>query len=73
VYGHRSDPAAKVAYQQMEISYGEFRSPVYLPGEVDVDGASAAYDDGFLYVVLPKARREQKVAIVVVGQRSSDE
>jgi HSP20 family protein len=73
VYGYRSDPAAKLAYQQMEISYGEFRSQVYLPGQVEADGARAAYDDGFLYVVLPKARREQKVAVVVVGQHSSDE
>jgi HSP20 family protein len=73
VYGYRCDPAAKLAYQQMEISYGEFRSQVYLPGEVDADGAKAAYEDGFLYVVLPKVHREQKVAVVVVGQRPSDE
>ena len=72
VAGYRFDPAAKLAYQQMEISYGEFRSQVYLPGDVDADDASAAYQDGFLYVVLPKVRREQKVAIVVVGQRPSD-
>ena len=73
VYGNRFDPASKLAYQQMEISYGEFRSQVYLPGDVDADGATAAYDDGFLYVVLPKARREQKVSVVIVGQHSSNE
>jgi len=66
VYGYRSDPAAKLAYQQMEISYGEFRSQVYLPCDVDADGAKAAYEDGFLYVVMPKLQREQKVPIAIV-------
>lgn len=73
VHGYRSDPAAKLSYQQMEISYGEFRSQVYLPGEVEADGARAAYNDGFLYVVLPKVRRQTKVAIVVVGEHLSGE
>jgi HSP20 family protein len=66
VQGYRSDPAAKLAYQQMEISYGEFRTQVYLPGDVDADGAKAAYEDGFLYVVLPKVRHEQKVPVAVI-------
>ena len=69
VYGYRSDPAAKLACQQMEISYGEFRSQVYLPCEVDPNGAKAAYEDGFLYVVLPKPQREHKVPVVVVVER----
>jgi HSP20 family protein len=66
VHGFRSDPAAKVAYQQMEISYGEFLSQVYLPVDVDEEQVHAGYEDGFLSVVLPKARREHKVAVVVV-------
>lgn len=68
VYGSRVDPAAKLSYQQMEISYGEFRTQVYLPGEVDAERARAAYEDGFLYIVLPKPRREHKVPIVVIRQ-----
>ena len=66
VHGFRHDPASKLSYQQMEISYGEFLSQVYLPMEVDEDDVQASYEDGFLSVVMPKARREHKVAVVVV-------
>jgi len=66
VSGHRDDPAAKLAYQQMEISYGAFHSEVHLPCDVEEAGARADYDKGFLYVKLPKAQREHKVPVVVV-------
>jgi HSP20 family protein len=66
VVGCRNDPAGKLAFQQMEISYGEFRSQVYLPCDVDEKAVRAAYDDGFLYVFLPKRQDEHKVPVVVV-------
>ena len=69
VYGYRSDPAAKLAYQQMEISYGEFRSDVYLPCAVDDAAATASYDQGFLSILLPKAQKEHKVPVIVVLSR----
>jgi len=69
VGGRRNDPGSKLAYQQMEISYGEFRSDVYLPCDVDETAVGAQYDNGFLLIMLPKAQREHKVPVVVVIQR----
>jgi HSP20 family molecular chaperone IbpA len=66
VRGCRYDPADKLAYQQMEISYGEFRSDVYLPSAVDESQARAYYVDGFLYIHLPKAQLERHFPVVVV-------
>jgi HSP20 family molecular chaperone IbpA len=43
-----------VAYHQLEIRYGEFRTEVYLHWAVEHDGIVATYSDGFLQVVLPK-------------------
>jgi len=58
VKGQRRDPADKLAYHQMEINYGEFRTQVYLPWPLeDTDeGVEATYEDGFLRVVLRKAQ-----------------
>jgi len=70
VAGYRDDPAAKLAYHQMEISYGTFHSEVYLPCEVDEAGASASYDNGFLCITLPKIRRELKVPVTVIKPES---
>ncbi|MBM4431754.1 MAG: Hsp20/alpha crystallin family protein [Chloroflexi bacterium] len=69
VHGCREDPAAKLSYQQMEISYGEFRSEVYLPCPVDETAATASYDKGFLHIRLPKAQQERKVPVIVVLRR----
>jgi HSP20 family molecular chaperone IbpA len=70
VHGFRTDPADKLSYQQMEISYGEFLSQVYLPVDVDGEQVRATYEDGFLSVVLPKGSREHKVAVVVIEHDS---
>lgn len=64
VGGVRPDPDQRSAYHQMEIHYGEFRSDVALPGEVDAQGIEAAYSDGFLIVTLPRVRPRR---IVVAG------
>ena len=55
VSGSRSDKSVRRAYHQMEVRFGEFRSVVAIPGAVDVENATAEYDDGFLTVILPKA------------------
>jgi HSP20 family protein len=55
ISGVRRDPAEKLAYQQMEILYGEFETEVYIPWTVDEDVINATYQDGFLSVLLPKA------------------
>lgn len=59
ISGVRRDPAAKLAYQQKEIAYGYFEATVYLPVAVADDEIEATYEDGFLKIVLPKARTRQ--------------
>ena len=56
ITGVRGDPSPKVAYHQLEIRYGEFRTEVYLHWAVEHEGIVATYSDGFLQVVLPKIR-----------------
>ena len=63
VSGVREDSTTKKACHQIEISYGEFRSEVTLPGPVDEDGIEAIYADGFLKIVLPK-RSIRKVPVI---------
>jgi HSP20 family protein len=59
ISGVRHDPAAKLGYQQMEIPYGQFQTEVRLPRAIDEEGIEATYQDGFLNVVLPKAKARQ--------------
>jgi len=47
-------PATPRAYQQMEISFGEFRVDVEIPARINREALSAEYADGFLRVILPK-------------------
>jgi HSP20 family protein len=49
-----ADPGARGNYQQMEIACGEFELEVPLHVPVDAEAAHAWYQEGFLYVVLPK-------------------
>jgi HSP20 family protein len=56
ITGERHDPAEKLAYQQMEIRYGRFRTQVHLPWPLDSTDHTATYEDGFLKIVLRKAR-----------------
>jgi HSP20 family protein len=59
ITGVRHDPAAKLAYQQMEILYGQFETDVYLPWAIDEEEVEATYRNGFLSVFLPKAQPRQ--------------
>ena len=62
IVGHRELAKKECAYHRIEIPYGEFRSRVDLPSQVDVDRTEAEYDRGFLSILLPKAL-PQKVRI----------
>ena len=53
VSGTRTDPSEKVAYQRLEIAYGEFMTQVHVPWVVDAELIVAEYLQGFLYVKLP--------------------
>jgi len=63
VSGVRRDPDVKLAYQQLEIPYGHFRTEVFLPYSVVHEEIGARYEDGFLVVVLPKVK-PRKIPIV---------
>jgi len=58
VQGHRRDPSHKLAYQQMEIRYGDFQTQVYLPWALQTPEApvEAVYDQGLLRIQMRKAR-----------------
>lgn len=62
IRGMRTDAAGPKAYHQMEIAYGEFVTEVQVPVPVDITQVEAAYSDGFLRVVLPKAQ-PKRIAI----------
>lgn len=59
ISGVRQGPGEHGAYYQMEIPAGEFMSVIKLPTAVDYDKVEAVYQDGFLRVVLPKAKPNQ--------------
>ena len=56
IRGVRPEVREVKAYHQMEIIYGEFATELELPSPVNTETIEATYADGFLRVVLPKAR-----------------
>ena len=56
VHGVRGETPEKRAYHQMEIPFGEFKVDIELPHPVAASQIEAFYANGFLRVVLPKAR-----------------
>jgi len=71
VSGRRRDPGHKVAYHQMEIRYGKFRTRVYLPWPLQAtdEGIHATYEDGFLRVELQKPE-VRRVPVRIEGSES---
>ena len=59
IAGQRRDPAGKLAYQNMEIHYGEFRTEVRVDWPLNEAAIEATYDSGFLFVKLPMPKRRQ--------------
>jgi HSP20 family protein len=49
----------RIAFHQMEVRYGEFRTGISLPWPVDREKVAATYKDGFLRVELPRALNQQ--------------
>ncbi len=57
VSGRRDDDAAAdsvVYYHEAQIRYGPFRAEILLPARVQREGVEARYENGFLYIKLPK-------------------
>lgn len=63
IAGSRVDRSAAcrgLSILQKEIEYGEFLKKIPLPGEIDVDEATASYSDGILTITLPLSGRERR-------------
>jgi HSP20 family protein len=56
ISGVRPDVSERRAYHQMEIRFGKFSTTLAVPGPVDLDHSEAQYKDGFMTVVLLKAK-----------------
>ncbi len=44
----------KLAYHQFEVRFGEFRTVLTLPWIIDENNIRARYEDGFLFIVIPR-------------------
>ncbi len=56
ISGTRSETNERRSYHQMEINFGEFLTTVEIPTAIDTEKAKAEYQNGFLWVILPKAQ-----------------
>jgi HSP20 family protein len=63
ISGNRPDSPERRAYHQMEIQFGKFEIAVDLPAPVDVENASAQYEDGFLTIQLSKIRTRKEIEV----------
>src|SRR5258708_37081953 len=61
-----------LAFHQMEVRYGEFRTEVTLPWPISREGVSATYREGFLRVELPHARNQQIHIVDVDSEQEAD-
>jgi len=68
VQGSRQDVDAKLTYHRLEIPYGDFHVEVFLPGTYMANQIEARYENGFLYITLPKSTEEHRVPIRVQTQ-----
>lgn len=68
ISGVRQDVDAKQSYHCLEIPYGEFRAEIFLGGTFVSDNIEAKYDNGFLYITLPKSKQEHRIPVRVQAQ-----
>ena len=61
ISGKREDSSQKRSYHNMEIQYGAFRSEVLIGWSLNDAELDASYEDGFLQVRVPKAKRHRVV------------
>ncbi len=73
ISGVRRDPECKLAYQQLEIPYGQFSTEVFLPYAVERDEIRATYDNGFLTIVLPKVKAHRVQVVEKTASRDQTE
>jgi HSP20 family protein len=63
ISGNRPDFPERRAYHQMEIQFGKFEIALGLPAPVDMENATAHYDDGFLTINLPKIHARKEIEV----------
>lgn len=56
IRGARFDTTERRAYHQMEINFGEFMTVIDILVPIDVEHVHAEYQNGFLWVFLPKVQ-----------------
>src|SRR5512133_496329 len=59
VRGQRSDQNERRAYHQMEIRSGKFEIAIGLPSGINIEEATAEYNQGFLTINFPKLKAKQ--------------
>jgi len=69
VTGSRPEPRASecTRWHQMEIAHGRFEKVIELPGDIDPDGVSATYQDGFLILRAPRMALPPRTVAVEKG------
>lgn len=58
---YEHDPRPKRLYRQMEINYGDFARTIALHGPINPQGIQAAYKNGFLEIIIPKAKKSKPI------------
>jgi HSP20 family protein len=59
ISGVRSDQSEERAYHQMEVRFGEFLTQIELNWAIEAQSVEAVYSEGFLRLVLPKAKKHK--------------
>ena len=56
IRGVRGDASQPKSFHQMEIRFGEFLIELELPVPIDTNNIEALYNNGFLLLIIPKAK-----------------
>lgn len=70
IRGTRKESTTKkpTHYHQVEIHYGAFERVIHLSHKVNLQGAKAAYNDGFLVITIPKSSGSRTRLIPIENQ-----
>lgn len=66
-----SKEQCKRVFRQMEINYGKFERVIVITGAINAEKAHAAYQNGFLEIVIPKAKQKKTIAHIEIMFRAS--
>ncbi|WP_115708414.1 Hsp20/alpha crystallin family protein [Legionella sainthelensi] len=58
IQGTRIDTEAKLNYHCLEIPYGNFQIRILIKGLYDLECITVNYKNGYLYVILPKSKKQ---------------